>query len=87
MKDWKKKFKRWLVCAGIRALKTTAQTAGGILATCAVLSDIDWKVILSSSIVAGLFSLCTSIGGLPELKMDESEEENIEEAVEEGEQN
>ncbi len=61
------KFKQWLKAAGIRALKTVAQTAAATIGTAAVLSEIDWILVLSASILAGLLSILTSIAGLPEL--------------------
>ena len=62
-----RKFKQWLKAAGIRALKTVAQTAAATIGTAAVLSEIDWILVLSASILAGLLSILTSIAGLPEL--------------------
>ncbi len=61
------KFKQWLKAAGIRALKTVAQTAAATIGTAAVLSEIDWILVLSASVLAGLLSILTSIAGLPEL--------------------
>ena len=63
-----KNFKTWIIAAGIRAVKTTAQTAVAIIGTSALLSDVNWAVIVSASAVAGLLSLLTSIAGLPEVK-------------------
>lgn len=60
--------KKWLKAAGIRAVKTTAQTAIATIGTSAVLSAVDWKVVVSASLLAGLLSLLTSIAGLPEVK-------------------
>lgn len=59
--------KEWLVAAGIRALKTIAQTALATIGTSAVLETVDWKLVLSTSALAGLLSLLTSVAGLPEL--------------------
>lgn len=64
----KNNFLEWLKAAGIRALKTVAQTAVATIGTSAVLSEIDWKMVISASIVAGILSLLTSIAGLPELE-------------------
>ncbi len=61
-------FKKWIKAAGIRAIKTIAQTAIATIGTSVVLSQIDWRIVLSSSIVAGILSLLTSIAGLPELE-------------------
>ena len=64
----KKKLLKWLRAAGVRALKTVAQTAVATIGTCAVLSEVDWRMVLSASILAGVLSLLTSIAGLPELE-------------------
>lgn len=57
----------WIHAAGIRALKTVAQTAVATIGTSAALSQVDWKMVVSASVLAGLLSLLTSIGGLPEV--------------------
>lgn len=62
------KFTTWLKAAGIRALKTIAQTAIGIISTAAVMGDVDWIAVGSASVLAGITSLLMSIEGLPELK-------------------
>ena len=67
----KAKFFKWLKAAGIRAVKTVAQTAVGIIGTSAVLGDVNWLFVGSSSLLAGLVSLLTSVAGLPELKEGE----------------
>ena len=59
--------KNWLKAAGIRAVKTVAQTAIATIGTSAVLSNVDWKVVISASVLAGLLSILTSIAGLPEV--------------------
>lgn len=64
MRDWKK----WWKAAGIRAIKTVAQTAVATIGTAAVMSQIDWKMVVSASCVAGILSLLTSVAGLPELE-------------------
>lgn len=64
----KEKTKQWLKCAGIRAAKTVAQTAVATVGTAAVMSAVDWKVVVSASILAGLLSVLTSVAGLPEMK-------------------
>ena len=66
-------LKEWLKCAGVRAIKTIAQTFIATIGTSAVLSDVNWGVVASASILAGILSLATSIAGLPEL--DEYSEE------------
>lgn len=60
--------KKWFKAAGIRAVKTMAQTALSLVSVGAVMSDIDWMVVGSASLVAGIYSMLTSIAGLPELK-------------------
>ena len=62
------KFKMWVKCAGIRAIKTVAQTAVGNIGASAVFSEVNWKIVVSSAILAGVVSLLTSIAGLPEVK-------------------
>ena len=61
-------FKDWIKAAGIRALKTVAQTAIATIGTSAVISEVNWIIVLSASGLAGLLSLLTSVAGLPELK-------------------
>lgn len=63
-------MKKWFKYAGIRALKTIAQTAIATIGTSAVMSEVNWLMVLSASILAGILSLLTSIAGLPELKED-----------------
>ncbi len=63
-----KDFKKWLRAAGIRAAKTTSQTAIATIGSSAIISAVDWKVVTSASALAGLLSLLTSVAGLPEIK-------------------
>lgn len=64
----KKGILTWLKAAGIRALKTVAQTAVATIGTAAVLAQVDWLAVLSTAALAGVLSLLTSLAGLPELK-------------------
>ena len=63
----KMKWKSWLRAAGVRAVKTVAQTAVATIGASAVLSEVDWLVVASASALAGVLSLLTSVAGLPEL--------------------
>ena len=60
-------WKDWLKAAGIRAIKTLAQTAIASIGVAAVLSEVDWVAVASASVLAALLSLLTSVAGLPEL--------------------
>lgn len=62
------KFANWLKKAGIRAIKTVAQTALATIGTTALFSDVNWLVVASASALAGVLSLITSLAGLPELE-------------------
>lgn len=59
---------RWLKAAGIRALRTVAQTFVATIGSSAVISDVNWGVVFSASLLSGILSLATSAAGLPELK-------------------
>lgn len=61
---------KWWKAAGIRAVKTVAQTAVGIIGASVVLSDVNWVTVTSASVLAGILSLLTSVAGLPEIKED-----------------
>lgn len=64
----KNNFKQWAKAAGIRALKTVAQTAVATIGTTAVMSEVNWLTVASASVLAGLLSILTSVKGLPEVK-------------------
>lgn len=64
-------MKKWFKCAGVRAIKTIAQTAIATIGTSAVMSEVNWTMVLSASLLAGILSMLTSIAGLPELKEEE----------------
>lgn len=61
-------FKKWLKAAGVRAVKTIAQTAVATFGTSVVMSEVDWRFVVSASILAGIASLLTSVAGLPEVE-------------------
>lgn len=67
-------IKKWFKCAGVRAIKTVAQTAIATIGTTALIREVDWLAVLSASALAGLLSLLTSVAGLPELKGAEQNE-------------
>ena len=58
---------QWIYCAGVRSIKTVAQTAVGVIGASAIVSDVNWIVVASASALAGITSLLTSIAGLPEI--------------------
>lgn len=61
-------LKKWLKAAGVRAIKTIAQTAIALIPAGVTISEVSWTVVISTSILAGVLSLLTSIAGLPEVK-------------------
>ena len=63
-----KNCKLWIKAAGVRAIKTVAQTAVATIGTSAVFSQVDWRMVVSASILAGVLSLLTSVAGLPEVE-------------------
>lgn len=64
----KEKTKIWLKYAGIRAIKTMAQTAVATIGTSVILSEVDFRMVVSASILAGILSMLNSLAGLPEMK-------------------
>lgn len=64
----KEKILNWLKAAGVRALKTVAQTALAVIGTSALLAEVNWAVVGSAAAMAGILSLLTSTAGLPEIK-------------------
>lgn len=61
-------MKRWLKAAGVRAVKTVAQTAAATMGTAVVLNDVNWIAVGSAAVLAGVLSMLTSVAGLPEIK-------------------
>ena len=66
MKNWKV----WIKAAGVRAIKTVAQTAVATIGTSAVMDEVNWVMVGSASLLAGLLSLLTSVAGLPEVPVE-----------------
>lgn len=64
----------WAKAAGVRAVKTVAQTFVATIGTAAVLQDVNWIMVLSASVLSGVISLATSVAGLPEVNVEETEE-------------
>lgn len=68
MKNWKK----WAKAAGVRAVKTAAQTAVATIGTAAVLGDVNWVMVASASVLAGILSVLMSVAGLPEVEEEKN---------------
>lgn len=64
----KENFEKWLKCALVRAIKTICQTAIAMIGTSTVMGDVNWLMVGSASLLAGILSLLTSVAGLPEVK-------------------
>lgn len=62
--------KQWFKASSVRAIKTVAQTATATIGTSAVLGDVDWLMVVSASVLAGMLSLLTSVAGLPEVEAE-----------------
>lgn len=63
--------KKWLKKAGVRAVKTMAQTFVATVGTATVMGAVDWKMVLSASVLAGILSIATSVAGIPEVEAEE----------------
>ena len=72
-------MKKWIKAAAIRALKTVAQAAVATISTAAIISEVDWKYVISASLLAGILSILTSLAGLPEVNQVEVTPELIDE--------
>lgn len=64
-------MREWIKAAGVRAIKTVAQTAVATIGTAVAMGDVNWPLVASASVLAGILSLLTSVAGLPELKKAE----------------
>ena len=64
------KTKKWIKAAGVRAVKTVAQSALAMLPAAATITEVDWKVVIGTAALAGIASILTSLKGLPEVKED-----------------
>lgn len=63
-------WKDWIKAAGIRAVKTVAQTAAATIGTSAVMGDVNWLMVVSAAALSGILSLLTSVAGIPEVKSE-----------------
>ena len=70
------KNKAWIKAAGIRCIRTVCQSAAAVIGTAAMISQVDWKLVVSTAALAGLLSVLTSLGGLPECPCTEDSEES-----------
>lgn len=75
MKRTKEYWINWAKAAGVRAVKTVAQSSIAAIGASAMISDVDWLVVASTAVLAGVVSILTSIAGLPEVSVPENVEE------------
>ena len=68
-------WKTWIKAAAVRAVKTVAQTAVATVGTAAALGEVQWPMVVSASLLAGLLSVLTSVAGLPEVKTEDAPED------------
>ncbi len=68
-------IKKWAKCAGIRAVRTMAQTTIAMLPVATSIADVDWKCVVGTAALAGITSILTSLAGLPEMKSEKEERE------------
>lgn len=73
-----KYWKTWIKAAGVRAVKTVAQTAVATVGTAAALGEVKWAMVVSASLLAGLLSILTSVAGLPEVQVEDTAENHEE---------
>lgn len=71
----KRDWKTWAKAAAVRAIKTVAQSAVAMIGTAAVMAEVDWKMVVSAAVLAGIISMLTSIAGLPEVSTEGAESE------------
>ena len=75
----KRDWKTWAKAAAVRAIKTVAQSAVAMIGTAAVMAEVDWKMVISAAVLAGVISILTSVAGLPEVSTEETIETESEE--------
>lgn len=68
----KRDWKTWAKAAAVRAIKTVAQSAVAMIGTAAVMAEVDWKMVISAAVLAGVISILTSVAGLPEVSTVET---------------